>query len=405
MKIDRSSRLSSLTPWLILALLTVSAGVLETSQTQGMLPSLVPTVAAQEKVDAKRPAIEEKTLTGVKKDVVATTVTSAKGTKPRTLVGGTFTEYSVAGGGPQLMAVAPDGSIFYCLGKTNKIGQIANPASASEKLSVREFSIPTPNSFPEGIVVAADGMVWFTEQRAGNIARLDPKDGVISEYPIPTPNSGPVGITVGPDNNIWFTEAYSNKIGMLDPNNPQTRREFRIPTLVSAPIYITSGPDGGRWYVGSRSHKLGRIDPRSFEFVEYPTLTRPAGPTSVITGPDGALWVSELAVDKIARFDVAARKFTEEIPVDSKKNGARSGPGMLVNGPDGNIWFTEMLGNQIARLNPKTKEIYEFEAPSVTALALVDSGPEACAEDVYTESYMLLKPGETQKPSRGPGGS
>ena len=217
------------------------------------------------------------------------------------------------------MAVAPDGSIFYCLGTANKIGQILSPSVAGDKLNVREFPIPTINSFPEGITVAPDGIVWFTEQRSGKIARLDPKDGVFSEYPTPTVNSGPVGITVGPDNNIWFTEAYANKIGVLDPNNPETIKEFRIPTLVSAPIYITSGPDGGLWYVGVRSHKLGRIDPRSFEFVEYPTMTRQAGPTSVITGPDGALWLSELAVDKIARFDVSARRFTDEIPVESKR--------------------------------------------------------------------------------------
>ena len=132
-------------------------------------------------------------------------------------------------------------------------------------------------------------------------------------------------------------------------------------------------------------------------------MTRQAGPTSVITGPDGALWLSELAVDKIARFDVSARRFTDEIPVESKKNGARSGPGMLVNGPDGNIWFTEMLGNQIGRLNPKTKEIYEFQAPSATPLSLVNPGPEDTAKDIYTEAHMLLKPGEQLGASGGPG--
>lgn len=389
MKIARTCRLSALVA-MILAPLVFSAG---------------PSASAQDKSGAaQKPAVRERTLAGSKKDVLATTAIT-KGPRSRVQLAGTFTEFSLdEKSAPQLMAVAPDGSLFFCQGGGNTIGQIVSPSTAySGKATVREFPIPAVDSFPEGIVVAPDGNVWFTEQHASQIGKLDPKDGSIMEYKIPTANSGPVGITVGPDNNIWFTEAYSNKIGVLDPNNPESMQEFTIPTLVSAPIYITSGPDGGLWYVGVRSHKLGRIDPRSYAFVEYPTLSPQAGPTSVITGPDGALWLSELNIDKIARFDVTARKFTEEIPVNSRKNGARSGPGMLVNGPDGNIWFTEMLSNQIGRLELKTRQIHEFSVPSATTLSGVSPGPEDTAKAVYTEAHMTLKPGEELGASGGPG--
>src|ERR1044072_61462 len=138
MKIVRTSRLSSLTPWLILALLIVS-------------PGLVASAAAQDKTDAKRPAIKSKTLMGSKKGVVATTVVKTEAARPRTMVGGTITEFSLdQSDDPQLMAVAPDGSIFYCLGGSNKIGQIVNPGAAGDSLEVREFPIPTTNSYPEG---------------------------------------------------------------------------------------------------------------------------------------------------------------------------------------------------------------------------------------------------------------
>jgi virginiamycin B lyase len=227
----------------------------------------------------------------------------------------------------------------------------------------------------------------------------------MTEFTTPTDNSGPVGITVGPDNNIWFTEAYANKIGVLDPNNTDKIEEFTIPTPVSAPLYITSGPDGALWFVGVRGHKLGRIDPSSHAIVEYALPTPKAGPTSLIVGSDMAIWVAEFNTDKIARFDVKTRKFTDEIPIASHKNGTRSGPGILVNGPDGNIWFTEMFGNQIASLNPETKMIHEFSAPSVPPkLNPVAPAAGDTAKVAQVDARMNLKAGETIGETGGPGG-
>ncbi len=405
MKIMRTSRLNALTPGLILALLLFSGGTLKTEQTSGTFPSLVPSTTAQE---TTRAAVQEITLEGTETDVVATT----KAPKGAALGGperltGRFTEFSLPeGAAPQLMAAAPDGSIYFAQGGSNKIGQIAARSSAGGgKLTVRDFPIPTADSFPEGIVVAPDGNVWFTEQNAHQIARLDPKANVITEFPTPTANSGPVGITVGPDNNIWFTEAYANKIGKLDPNNPAKMEEFSIPTAASAPLYITSGPDGALWFVGVRSHKIGRVDPRSHAIVEYATKTPDAGPASLITGSDNAIWVSEINVDKIARFDVKTRKFTDEIPISSHKNGARAGPGILVNGPDGNIWFTEMYGNQIARLNPKNKQIHEFSAPSAPKqLINARVGAAGSAGAALLDARINLKASEQLGPTGGPGG-
>ena len=301
MKIARTSRLNIQTPGLMLALLLVLAGAA---------------------------TAQEVTLEGNNREVVATTISG-----PPVTLAGTITEYSLPKGvHPQLMAVAPDGSIFFAQAGANKIGHIPSPDAASDGLAVRQYTVPTEDSHPAGVVVTPDGMVWFTEQNGHKIGRLDPLEGKITEYPTPTPNSGPVGITVGPDNNIWFTEAYAGKIGMLDPREPSRIMEFRIPTAVSAPLWITTGPDNALWFVGVRSHKLGRIDPVSKAIVEYSTPTPKAGPVSVLLGSDGALWVAEINVDKIARFDPKSRKFTDEIFVNSGKNGPRSGPGILVNG-------------------------------------------------------------------------
>jgi len=399
MKIARTSHLNVLTPVLLLALLLLAAGL---SIISGTFPSLVPSVKAQERATP----FQEFTLEGTEKAVVATTTAGAKATNGG--LAGVFTEFPLPKDArPQLMAMAPDGTIYYAQGGSNKIGRIILPASAdSGKVTVRDFNIPTPEAFPEGIMVAPDGTVWFTEQNGHKIGKLDPETNIITEFATPTPNSGPVGITWGTDGNIWFTEAYANKIGKLSPSNPSKMEEFKIPTPVSAALYLVSAPDGGIWYVGVRSHKLGRLDMVAKTFAEYPLNTAEAGPTSLIVGSDGALWVTLFNVDKIARFDLKVRKFTDEVAVNSRKNGARSGPGILVNGPDGNIWFTETFGNQIAMLNPVNKQLYEFTAPvpsksegSPVVVAQADT-----ASSALVEARMKLRPGEEMGPTGGPGG-
>jgi streptogramin lyase len=42
--------------------------------------------------------------------------------------------------------------------------------------------------------------------------------GVVPEYPLPSPNSYPLGIVSGADGNLWFTEGLGNNIGRITPS-------------------------------------------------------------------------------------------------------------------------------------------------------------------------------------------
>jgi virginiamycin B lyase len=68
--------------------------------------------------------------------------------------------------------------------------------------TIVEYVIPRPGNFPHDPAVAADGSVWYTDQRNSYIGRLDPETGKIVDYPTPTPGSGPHGLTVAPDGRI-----------------------------------------------------------------------------------------------------------------------------------------------------------------------------------------------------------
>src|SRR5262245_32963137 len=91
----------------------------------------------------------------------------------------------------------------------------ASPVGAQSG-PLTEFSLPSANSGPSGIVAGPDGNVWFTEISGNRIGRITPK-GVITEFTIPTADSRPTGITRGPDDNLWFTEDSGNQIGRITP--------------------------------------------------------------------------------------------------------------------------------------------------------------------------------------------
>ncbi len=83
--------------------------------------------------------------------------------------------------------------------------------------TITEWTIPTSNSQPYGIVVAG-GLLYFTEWNGNKIGRLDPSTGVFTEWTVPTSSSSPIGIAVA-GGLVYFTEEDGNKIGrlMVDP--------------------------------------------------------------------------------------------------------------------------------------------------------------------------------------------
>ena len=105
----------------------------------------------------------------------------------------------------------------------------ASPSSIHQPISptITEYVIPRPGNFPHDPAVAADGSVWYTDQRNSYIGHLDPETGKIVDFATPTPGSGPHGLTVAPDGSIWYTGQGRGLLGRVNPEtgkiNPSTR--------------------------------------------------------------------------------------------------------------------------------------------------------------------------------------
>src|SRR5437588_7511924 len=112
--------------------------------------------------------------------------------------------------------------------KTAKDGSGAGK-TADLKVTIKEWAVPTKGAHPHDPAVGADGALWFTEQMANKIGRLDPATGTFKEYSlIEGKNSGPHGLVADKDGNIWYTANFGGYIGKLDPHTGKVT-EYKMP--------------------------------------------------------------------------------------------------------------------------------------------------------------------------------
>jgi virginiamycin B lyase len=228
---------------------------------------------------------------------------------------------------------AGSGGVWFAERGSGKVGFVAADGA------ITEFSLPSPNAVPQGIVVAPNGDVYVTEQIANAIARLDPQTGNVIEYPVPTPNSSPLGLALGPDGALWFTERTGAKIGRMSLEGAFT--EYAL-APGSAPQRIASGPDGMLWFTELGANKLGRIGTDG-------TLTEFAlagGPVGITLGKDGQLYVVLFRARAVAQVDLNGAVSEEwSLP------GAL-GPLQVATGFGLDLWITDNTANLVFRLTP-----------------------------------------------------
>jgi virginiamycin B lyase len=193
---------------------------------------------------------------------------------------GALTTYSINNSTPALIAVGPDGALWFSDPGRNVIGRITTAGATSS------FPIPTPASGVQGIAAGPDGNVWFTESDADQIGRLTPA-GTVTEFAVPTPQSAPQQIVAGSDGALWFTERDANQIGRITTAGAVS--ELPIPTSGSTPVGIAAGPDSAVWFTETTGHAIGRVTTDGV-IKEYPVGSYSDEPFSITAGADGDLW-------------------------------------------------------------------------------------------------------------------
>jgi virginiamycin B lyase len=209
---------------------------------------------------------------------------------------------------------------------------------------------------PHDVAVAPDGSVWFTAQGAGEMGRLNPRNGRVRRVPLGA-GSAPHGVIVGPDRAAWVTDGGLNAIVRVDNRTHRVRR-FPLPASHPAANLNTATFDerGRLWFTG-QAGMYGRLDPRTGRMRVW-DAPRGQGPYGISTTPSGAVWYSSLAGSYIARVNLstgAAR------PLDPSTAGA----GARRVWPDsrGRLWITEWNAGKVGRYDPRTRRWREWDLP------------------------------------------
>lgn len=169
--------------------------------------------------------------------------------------------------------------------------------------TLKEYAVPA-GSGPHDVAPAADGGVWFTAQRSGQLGWLDPATGRTKMIPLGA-GSAPHGVIVGPDGAPWITDSGLNAIVRVDPRTNEITR-YPLPSSLPNVNLNTAAfqANGVLWFTGQAGY-IGRLDlrvrsdqPAVPQAVKAP---RGPGPYGIAAEPCGNVYYASLAGSYLGR--------------------------------------------------------------------------------------------------------
>jgi len=161
-----------------------------------------------------------------------------------------------------------------------------------------------------------NGTIWATGANK-EVRMLDPQSVTFKAYPSPSAKSSPApgayGLAVAGDGSVWWAEDAADKMARVDPATGQVE-EFKIPDVGghAFPRRMNSDANGDLWVALWDAGKLMKIDYKTKEMTVYTPPSKTGGNYSVVVDKkNNYIWVSEHQVDKIARFDPRTQEWVE----------------------------------------------------------------------------------------------
>jgi len=154
---------------------------------------------------------------------------------------------------------------------------VRTQASESQFGAVTEYQLPGVDRYPDAVVAAPDGSVWFAEDEAPGVAHLYPNNGTIVQYgwpnyPTPQPPDCPFSASISGiavwNGRVWGADEYGNVIIGVNPSDGESVT-LNTTSKADYPYWLAVGPDGDLWFTSDNTPaKLGRILPNmSMEII------------------------------------------------------------------------------------------------------------------------------------------
>jgi streptogramin lyase len=190
------------------------------------------------------------------------------------------------GAGGNTMAIHPNGTIWATGG--NKEARMLDPATGEFKFfeapSAKTHKGP-PGAY--GMAIAGDGAVWFAEDEADLMARVDPVTGKVDEYKIPYTEGHAFPRRMNTDGNgdVWVALWEAGKLMKID-HKTKAMTIYSPPTPSSGNYsVIVDKKNNYIWVAQHQVDKIARFDPKTEEWVEFPLAEAESDPRRIDIDP------------------------------------------------------------------------------------------------------------------------
>jgi virginiamycin B lyase len=226
------------------------------------------------------------------------------------------------------------------------------------KVTIREWSVPTPGSRPHDPMYAPDGSAWYSGQMANVLGRFDPKTQKFKEYHITTAGSGPHGLIADQQGNVWFTANFMSYIGKLDPRSGAIKEYPMPPPGARDPHTLLMAPNGNIYFTAQGANMLGRLDPKTGAIKLVSSPTPKSNPYGMVIDSHGVPFYAEFGSNKIGRIDPDSLQIREFVLPH-----AESRPRRIAITPEDMIYYSDYARGYLGRLDPKTGAVKEWPSP------------------------------------------
>ncbi|MEX0763669.1 MAG: hypothetical protein WEC35_03960 [Nitrosopumilaceae archaeon] len=243
---------------------------------------------------------------------------------------------------------------------------------------VKEYSLPN-GTWPNGILVGRDGMVWTAGSRSHTLLSFDPEDGQIkSAYPIKEESSSDVmkggslmvwSMVEGNDGFIWFSQFGPDRLWRFDPNT----EKFQVFRSISAPPFQmkVDKDTGNIWFTTLTGNTLGviqKIENKNESSPEYKItefdMDSDSNPSGLFLEKDH-VWVSQISNNKLVKFNVVTD--SNDLVIDVVRiSEISSSEGIPIYSPtdlliqNDNLWFTEHGTSTITKYQTESQNLTRF---------------------------------------------
>ncbi len=223
------------------------------------------------------------------------------------------------------------------------VGATPSPTRPPQTLTITEFKVASGQG-PHDVAPAADGGVWYTAQRSGELGWLDPRSGEIQMTKLGA-GSAPHGVIVGPDGNAWVTDGGLNAIVRVDAKTKAVTR-YPLPGRGNANLNTaTFDKNGTLWFTG-QDGVFGRLDTRTGAISVFDS-PRGAGPYGIATCADGSVYYASLASSFVGQINIE----TGDVHVIEPPT-ARQGARRVWCDSRSNVWVSEWNVGMLAVYRP-----------------------------------------------------